>query len=763
MTTKLLFKNLPSFILLATLLCSVSALAQDNDSLQDSTKTGYSLGRLQLKNPGSITSKYTYDPATDRYIYTENLGAFNLAYPKTLTREKYLELVRKENMRDYFQQKIAAMDGKTEEGKEDQKSLLPNLYVNSGLFESIFGGNTIEFIPQGSVEMDLGGLFTKQDNPSFSPRNRSNFSFDFDQRISLSLLGKVGTRLQVNANYDTQSTFDFQNQIKLEYTPNEDDIIQKIEIGNVSMPLNSALIQGSQSLFGVKTELQFGKTRITGVFSEQQSETNSVTAEGGGTIQDFEVFALDYDENRHYFLSHYFRDHYDENLANYPFNASNVQITRLEVWVTNRSQSFENTRNIVAVQDIGESNPNNIGLMNPPNGFINAPAGSFPSNANNDFNPLGITGNGQTVLTAAIRNAATVSQGFGGVQVTDGTDYALLENARKLTPNEYTLDPSLGYISLNQRLSNDEVLGVAFQYTVNGQVYQVGEFGNDGVNSTATPIPQNMNAGEPQALVVKMLKSNITDVRAPIWDLMMKNIYSLGAGALQQDGFRMNIVYTQPSPLNYITAADGGPPLPASVQNTPLLNVFNLDRLTTYGDPQQGGDGFFDFVPGLTVNVQNGSIIFTSVEPFGSYLFNKLRSANPAQPEVYDDNNDATDNELTTYNANQAKYVYKTLYSATKTAARDNAEKNKFELKGRYTSTQQDGIPLGGFNVPRGSVTVTAGGRVLQEGLDYTVDYQAGRVIILDPALEASNINPKPACRHFLRLLFLWRCFLSPP
>ncbi len=740
MTTKLLFKNLPSFILLATLLCSGSALAQDNDSLQDSTKTGYSLGRLQLKNPGSITSKYTYDPATDRYIYTENLGAFNLSYPKTLTREEYLELVRKENMRDYFQQKIAAMDGKTEEGKEDQKSLLPNLYVNSGLFESIFGGNTIEFIPQGSVEMDLGGLFTKQDNPSFSPRNRSNFSFDFDQRISLSLLGKVGTRLQVNANYDTQSTFDFQNQIKLEYTPNEDDIIQKIEIGNVSMPLNSALIQGSQSLFGVKTELQFGKTRITGVFSEQQSETNSVTAEGGGTIQDFEVFALDYDENRHYFLSHYFRDHYDENLANYPFNASNVQITRLEIWVTNRSQSFENTRNIVAVQDIGESNPNNIGLMNPPNGFINAPAGSFPSNANNDFNPLGITGNGQTVLTAAIRNAATVGQGFGGVQVTDGTDYALLENARKLTPNEYTLDPSLGYISLNQRLSNDEVLGVAFQYTVNGQVYQVGEFGNDGVNSTATPTPQNMNAGEPQALVVKMLKSNITDVRAPIWDLMMKNIYSLGAGALQQDGFRMNIVYTQPSPLNYITAADGGPPLPANVQNTPLLNVFNLDRLTTYGDPQQGGDGFFDFVPGLTVNVQNGSIIFTSVEPFGSYLFNKLRSANPAQPEVYDDNNDATDNELTTYNANQAKYVYKTLYSATKTAARDNAEKNKFELKGRYTSTQQDGIPLGGFNVPRGSVTVTAGGRVLQEGLDYTVDYQAGRVIILDPALEASNI-----------------------
>lgn len=740
MTTKVLFKNSSLFLLLAILLCSVNAIAQDSDSLQDSTKTGYALGRLQLKNPNSIVSKYTYDPITDRYIYTENLGAFNLIYPKILTREEFMERVRKEGIRDYFQEKITAMEGRTEEGKEAQKSLLPNVYVNSGLFESIFGGNTIEFIPQGSVEMDLGVLFTKQDNPSFSPRNRSNFSFDFDQRISLSLLGKVGTRLQVNVNYDTQSTFDFQNQIKLEYTPTEDDIIQKIEIGNVSMPLNSALIQGSQSLFGVKTELQFGKTRVTGVFSEQQSQINSVTAEGGGTIEDFEVFALDYDESRHYFLAHYFRDQYDRNLANYPFNASNVQITRLEVWVTNRSQSFENTRNIVAVQDIGESAPKNIGLANPPNGFINRPPGSFPSNSNNDFNPLGINGNGQTVLTPAIREASTVRQGFGGVQVTDGTDYALLENARKLTPNEYTLDESLGYISLNQRLNNDEVLGVAFQYTVNGQVYQVGEFGNDGVNSTQTPTAQTTNAGEPQALVVKMLKSNITDVRAPIWDLMMKNIYSLGSGALQQDGFRMNIVYTQPSPLNYITAAEGGPPLPQDVQDTPLLNVFNLDRLTTYGDPQQGGDGFFDFVPGLTVNVRNGSIIFTSVEPFGAYLFNKLRSENPAQPEIYDDGDRSTANDLATYNANQAKYVYKTLYTSTKTVARDNAEKNKFQLKGRYSSTQQEGIPLGGFNVPRGSVTVTAGGRVLQEGLDYTVDYQAGRVLILDPALEASNI-----------------------
>ncbi|HCK06363.1 MAG TPA: cell surface protein SprA, partial [Flavobacteriaceae bacterium] len=308
--------------------------------------------------------------------------------------------------------------------EEAQRNLLPTFYVNSNFFESVFGGNTIEIIPQGSVEMDLGLLYTKQDNPQFSPRNRSNLSFDFDQRISLSLLGKIGERLQITANYDTQSTFDFQNSIKLEYTPTEDDIIRKIEVGNVSMPLNSSLIQGSQSLFGVKTQLQFGRTTITGVFSEQRSETRSVVAEGGATVTDFELFALDYDENRHFFLAHYFRDSYDRVLKNYPFINSNVQITRAEVWITNRNNTTNDVRNIIALQDIGESKSENIGLNAIPGGFINAPGTAFPDNKNNDFNPFGIDNPGvQSILSPAIRDVATAASGFGGVGVNDGIDY----------------------------------------------------------------------------------------------------------------------------------------------------------------------------------------------------------------------------------------------------------------------------------------------------------------------------------------------------
>ncbi len=708
------------------------AIGQEADSL----KTGVALGKLKMENPDSIVSKYTYDPNLDRYIYTVSVGDFDINYPVILTPDQYMELVRREGMKSYFKEKIDAFSGKKEGSEAARKNLLPNFYVNNSFFESVFGGNTIEVIPQGSVAMDLGVIWQKNDNPSLSPRNRTNLSFDFDQRISLSMLGKIGERLQVTANYDTEATFDFQNLVKLDYTPSEDDILQKIEVGNVSMPLNSSLITGAQSLFGVKTELQFGKTRVTAVFSEQRSQSNTVVAQGGGTVNDFELRAQDYDADKHFFLAHYFRDNYDAALVNYPYIRSQVQITRLEVWITNRSQQTVNIRNVVAIQDLGEIQPDKtrIGQNNgDPAGFFNSSAaGNLPRNGANDFDPLQIGSGG--ALTSNIRDIATVQAGFNvpGYTVNQGFDYAILENARKLEQGrDFTFNSQLGYISLNQRLSNDEVLGVAFQYTFNGEVYQVGEFANGGVDATTVSpgaeIPVNNNT-----LILKLLKSNITNVVDPIWDLMMKNIYATGAYQLSQEDFKLNILYAETTPRNYITPVESGvgsgwPTSPKPLEDRILLDVFNLDRLNAYNDLQSGGDGFFDYVEGITINSQTGSIIFTKVEPFGEYLFNLLGGG------TYDVDDDQG------YNANQRKYVFRNMYSLPTAAAQQDADKNRFILKGTYKSQGANGIPIGAFNVPQGSVRVTAGGRQLQEGIDYTVNYQSGTVQILDPSLEASN------------------------
>ena len=731
--------------------------------------TGVVKGKIEIKNPPSIVAAYTYDPITNQYIYTNVLGGFDVTYPVILSPEEYQKLVVKEKMRDYFKKKGDAIAGQKEGSEAAKKNLLPRYYINSGLFESIFGSNTIDVKPTGSVEIDFGLRYSEQDNPALSPENRSQFNFDFNQRISVGLQGKVGTRLSVNANYDTQSTFAFQNLIKLEFAPNEDDILQKIEVGNVSMPLSGSLIRGAQSLFGVKAAFQFGKTSITGIFSEQKSQTKTITSQGGGTVQNFDLFALDYDADRHFFLSQYFRNNYDKTLANYPVIDSRIHITRIEVWVTNRQNRVNttdnNSRNIVALQDLGEAPQtafaNNLIVGNNSLQILNFFNPALPPNApsdneNNLYNPAYLSTTppaGTGILNQDIREIGTISTGFTGFPPkaaqafsglpSEGRDYAKLENARKLNTNEYTFNTQLGYISLQQRLTNDEVLGVAYQYTIGDKVYQVGEFANDGLTST-TVDPTGLPITK--SLIVKLLKSSLTSITdpdtkttTPLWNLMMKNIYQIqGAYQLQPQDFKFNIVYSDPSPLNYISKAplapNGATPLdlPANVDQTPLLRVFNVDSLNSSNDPQVGGDGFFDFIPGLTVDPQNGRIIFTTVEPFGKYLFEKLRSS------ASEDYEDISTNTLS-YNANQYKYVFRSIYKKTQAQALQDSEKNKYQLKGKYKSTGGDGIPLGAINVPKGSVVVTAGGRVLSEGADYTVNYQQGRVQILDPSLQASN------------------------
>ena len=781
---------------------------------QSPTKS-FELGRIALPQSQSIVSQYVYNPEENLYFFAASIDDFPIGTPLVLTPKAFEELILKEQMKGYFQTKIAAI-GKSKGAKSNvQKDLLPELYVNSKFFSTIFGSNEINVRPQGSIGIDLGIRYQKTDNPGFSPRNRRNFNFDFDQRISLSLLGNIGERLQITANYDTESTFDFQNLIKLQFNPpqvnqmtqylpaslqdgsdklmakgqalkdkfstlkgkvdqlgggledvqnklqslksqaenlqgtvgnyqnkindflnkpaSEDAILQNIDIGNINMPLNSSLINGAQSLMGVKAQLKFGRTNITGVFAEQRSQSQSVISQGGGTLQEFSVYALDYEADRHFFLAHYFRDNYDRFLSSYPFINSPIQITRIEVWITNRQSQTNNIRNIVALQDLGEYSPEHTRLSSLNAAFFTpSSVNNLPANEVNKLDPTRI-GNG-SFLTAGIRDIGALSQSFGPLngQVQEGFDYAVLESARKLTPTEYTFHPQLGYISLNQRLSNDEILGVAFQYTYNGQVYQVGEFANGGISGTSTQNQTDENQMvqvETNSLVVKLLKSSLTDVSQPVWDLMMKNIYNTGAFQLEEEDFRLNIMYSDPSPINYLTAVDRSI-WPAELENSVLLRSLRLDRLNIYKDPEPEGDGFFDFIPGITVDPQYGRIIFPTVEPFGESLFQLLRDENSPLEDY--------DNELT-YNANQAKYVYREMYALTQAAALSATEKNKFQIKGRYKNAGGDGIAIGAFNVPRGSVQVTAGGRVLREGIDYTVNYQIGRVKILDPGLRASN------------------------
>ena len=765
---KIAFCLKKNFLLILLLIFPILLFGQNkNNQSKDSLFLNKSLKEIYKKqNPSSFIGSYTYNPELNLYIYNVKVGDIDIESPLILTPDEFKSKMFLEESKKYIIKKQKALSGITDDNKL-QKELLPNYYIKSDLFESIFGSNEINIKPQGSASIDLGIRYQKSGNPSLSPRNQSNLGFDFNQRINLSLTGDIGTRLRVNANYDTQSTFDFQQIIKLEFFPddivpnnkssslfggsqggfglpesvggNEDGILQKLEIGNVSMPINSSLITGAQSLFGVKADLKFGRTNISAVISEQKSQSQTIETNGEGILQQFSLFPLDYEENRHFFLSHYFRDNYDFSVSTYPYINSSVQITRVEVWITNRNSITDNVRNIVAIQDLGETNPENSSIDDFYNGFFVSNPNSYPSNNSNILNPSQIGTSG--VLNNSIRDIASVKEGFGVLSsvVIEGRDYSVLESARKLNENEYNLNNQLGYISLRQSLNNDEVIAVAFQYTVNGKTYQVGEFSSDGVPATTVSnSSSDINSVNNNSLVLKMLKSSVLDVSQPVWNLMMKNIYNIGAIQLQQDDFVLNILYSDPSPTNFIKP-ENETSWPEGVENKILLNLFGLDKLNIYADIVSDGDGFFDFVSGITVLPEDGQIIFPSVEPFGKFLFDTLKSNNPQ--ENYLDRN--------LYNENQSKYVFKEMYDRVKTDAENYQRYNKFEIKGKYkSSSSEQGISLGTFNIPRGSVKVTAGGQILTEGSDYTVNYQLGRVTIINESLKNSNIPIEVSTRY---------------
>lgn len=718
-------KHIVCFVLIA--FAAIFASAQTNTQKQDTVpqkKDSLNL-RYDFKHgqTGSLLLKYPskfdviYDKNLDKYIIVEKIGDYYIKTPIFMTPEEYKKYRLQRDMLDYFKSKISAQNSRNTAAKRD---LLPTYYVNSKFFESIFGGNQIKITPTGSINLKLGFIYQNTENPQLSEQNRSAFTFDFDQQINAGIQAQIGERLKLTANYDTQSTFDFQNLIKLEYTPTEDDIIQGIEAGNITMPIKNSLINGSQSLFGVKTKLQFGKTSVTAVFSQQNSESRTVTAEAGSSIQEFELRATDYDNDRHFFLSQYFRENYARALQQYPLISSPVNITRIEVWITNRNATTEDFRSIVAFADIGEPNKENYVDNSPPGTPNSVQESTGNPTAGGLQLPTNQANNIEDVLTpnSGIRDIGTVDQTLQNeFNMQQGTDYSLLENARQLQPNEYTLNPQLGYISLNRRLNDGEILAVAYEYTVvgasNGETsFKVGEFSNDGINA-------------PNNLAVKLLRSEILITQRenivtneiepfPTWELMMKNIYPLGAFPLEPNGFRFEVQYRDDQtgiPSNTLQNAET-----PGVATTPLLQVLDLDRLdqTQFQTP----DGFFDYVEGITVNSQNGYVIFPHPEPFGEGLA-----------------------EVLTVPSDREQYVFEELYLDVKINVQvNNQDKDKYFLKGYYKGQNSGGIPLGAFNVPRGSVTVTAGGRQLVEGIDYVVDYQLGRVQILDPGLQSSGI-----------------------
>ncbi|MBN1186330.1 MAG: cell surface protein SprA [Bacteroidales bacterium] len=654
---------------------------RDNPGYSQSSQTYQS--PLFLNDPKNIESTVEYDPATNQYILSKKIGEMDYRPSTYMTMDEYEQYNARQSEKDYW--KIRSR----EKDYETNASFIPSLNFGGEAFDRIFGNNAINITPQGSAELIFGFQVNKTDNPQLPEKLRKTPSFTFDEKIQMNVTGTIGDKLELGISYNTEATFDFENKTKIAYTGKEDDIIKKIEAGNVSFPLPGSLITGSQSLFGLKTELQFGRLTVTTVLSQQKGESSVINVEGGAQVSEFEITADEYDENRHFFLSHYFKDNYSNALRNLPNINSQVEITRIEVWVTNKTNRFDDSRNILAFMDLAESSEN---LTH--NGFATAETG-FPRNT------INLLYNFVATTLTDFNNVSNVINA-GGTNLDEGTDFEKIQSARLLTSREYTLNPYLGYISLNTALNADEVLAVAYEISTPQGRYVVGQFSTE--STTGNP------------LILKLIKGTNLTPRYRNWELMMKNVYAIGAYQVEKQDFYLDVLFQNPrsgTPLNYLP--DQG------AQDVILLKMLGLDQCNVQND--QMPDGIFDYISGVTINPKNGRVFFPVLEPFGEDLRLAIERI---------ENNKGID-------IDESKYLYNELYDSTKTRAQQIAEKNKFFLSGSYKSSSGSEISLNAMNVPQGSVVVTAGGIKLQEGIDYTVDYTLGRVRIINPGLMESG------------------------
>lgn len=676
-------------------------------------KDSYSPSRkknpFDLKDPKVVEKNVEYDAESNLYVITEKVEGSYFRPPMYLTPEEYYEWRAKEEDSNYFKElsernKVGEIaEGDPVKPYEDR--------ISTSLVERLFCGSTIDVRPQGNIGLTFGFDWQRIANPALTEQAQQQGGFDFDMNIQLSVVGKIGQKLKLSFNYNTQATFDFDRQIKVEYLSDtecsEDDIIKKIEAGNVSFPLRSSLIQGRQNLFGFRTDLQFGRLKMSLVASQSQNKRKEIQIKGGAQLQDFEVTADNYDENRHFFLSHYNRATYEDNLKNLPQVNTLFNITKIEVWVTNDRNVTEGVRDIVGYSDLGETDitkmvsGNQFSPGNAPEQGVDLSNRRLPdNNANRLYGQLLASESGSPASNARGLQTSINALQSASFGMSDAEDFSKIR-ARKLSPNEFTYDEKLGFISVNVSVKPTDVVAVAYQYTYNGKLYQVGEFAQD--------LP--LDSDTLNVMHLKLLKGTRTRVDLPIWDLMMKNVYSLGAYQINQEDFMLDVFYQDPGGGEKRFIPEG------PVASKPLITMLNLDRLNRMLDPIP--DGQFDYVPGRTILPRNGRVIFPVLEPFGSSL-EKQFYTNPNDP-----------NSLSPLSR---KYVYNQLYDSTITRAREYPEFNRYLIRGRYKSSVSSEISLGGFNIPKGSVVVTAGGRTLTEGTDYTIDYNLGRIKILNEA-----------------------------
>ncbi len=611
----------------------------------------------------------TWDSA-DTYTTTHTIAGIEASIPKMFTFDEYVAEKKRE-------QELEIRYALVEEGKKQLqkgKGLLDfSLQIPGGqssVFTTIFGKPEVNLRVNGSANMNVGVSIQNIDDPTIEPDLQRRVDPTFNQNLQLNIQGTIGDKLTIATDWDTERAFDFQNRLSIVYKGYEDEIIKQIQLGNVSMETGNSLIRGGGSLFGIKSIAELGSLRLTSVVSQQKGESKTQEITGGSQETTFSIRPSEYQDDRHFFIDFYNRQQFETNVSNPQNLAQAYQISDMNVWI---SEPKVNTTDPEAVRaaafvDLGVVEAGSTyGLPNPE--FDNIDDALLESNRSN---------------TSASAESFNVS----GNDYYNGYFRPLQEGA------DYTVNKTLGFISLNRGLSSGAILAVSFiRQPVPGE-------GNS---------PIEVGDISPKSSGLTYFKLIRTDNQTPdlkSWTLTMRNIYSLGVSNLTQDGLEVDIKFTSGN------VDDTN--LPGS--NKPLLQALGLDRTDTEGAPNP--DNLIDFT-GIALNARNGTILFPYLEPFGSRITALLNQT------------DASDSVIQALS-------YTELYNEKQNTANQSKKNNFYKIEGTSKGGVSGNFTLG-FSLVEGSVNVFANGSELTEGVDYEVDYSFGMITILNDRYLASG------------------------
>jgi len=392
-----------------------------------------------------------------------------------------------ESMSQFYSQQIGA---KTTLGDMMGKITKIEVPIPKNPIFSIFGPNLIKLSVNGAIDIHAGFRNTKYDLATSNPLGQSQSTPDFTQQIQVTVNGEIGDKLNIAADWNTQRTFDYENQLHVKYTGYEDEVVQSVEAGNVSLPTNSSFISGGSALFGILAKFQLGPLRLTTVATQKKGQIKEISVSGGGQLTPIEIRPANYSTNHFFIDTSYialYPDLYQHNYSIKPY----MTIREIEVWVTYTGSGVpQGARNVVA--------------------FMNQAT----------VESLQVSTDARSKYYAPL--PGEVEQGL----------------FIKLDRSQYDVNNNAGIISLKTSLQSNQAVAV---------YYVIGDLNNIAARYIGNSGQVQRDAQDSSKLIMKLVcPQNLQNNLKTAWKLQLKNRYPLGVYGIDQQTFEFHIEYQLP-------------------------------------------------------------------------------------------------------------------------------------------------------------------------------------------------------------------------